>query len=208
MAICLGEGLQDNVGFGWGFGIPAIVMIIAVVIFMVGSKIYRFKPPGGSPLATIAQVVIAAARKRHHGPISETLLYAGPVYGRHGPIEKICHTEQFRQVPLHILWADTHRCQVTNRKKERKTTRNNWQYWAFCWVKGVVVARLVCYIWLDISVFFWGHEGVLLLLLPKIVTQLSWPSSASRGEFGRWEYSSCCAYEPMEIVLYFSSGGS
>jgi peptide/histidine transporter 3/4 len=103
MAICLGEGLQDNVGFGWGFGIPAIVMIIAVVIFMVGSKIYRFKPPGGSPLATIAQVVIAAARKRHHGPISETLLYAGPVHGRRGPIEKICHTEQFRQVPLHIL---------------------------------------------------------------------------------------------------------
>jgi peptide/histidine transporter 3/4 len=95
--------IQDNVGFGWGFGIPAIVMIIAVVIFMVGSKIYRFKPPRGSPLATIAQVVIAAARKRHHGPISETLLYAGPVHGQRGPIEKIFHTEQFRQVPLHIL---------------------------------------------------------------------------------------------------------
>jgi len=94
----LWEGLQDNVGFGWGFGIPAAVMILAVVIFLAGSKIYRFKAAQGSPLATIAQVVIAAAWKWHLGPVSENVLYAGPVHGN-GPLEKLCHTEQFRQVP-------------------------------------------------------------------------------------------------------------
>ncbi|KAH9548357.1 hypothetical protein CY35_11G084600 [Sphagnum magellanicum] len=87
--------IQDNVGFGWGFGIPAAVMILAVVIFLAGSKIYRFKAAQGSPLATIAQVVIAAAWKWHLGPVSETVLYAGPVHGNE-PLEKLCHTEQFR----------------------------------------------------------------------------------------------------------------
>ncbi len=117
----LWEGLQDNVGFGWGFGIPAAVMILAVVIFLVGSKIYRFKAAQGSPLATIAQVVIAAVWKWHLGPVSETVLYAGPVHGNE-PLEKLCHTEQFRQVPplyTHHIDIKT-QIEVKNRKN-----RNN-----------------------------------------------------------------------------------
>ncbi|KAH9566384.1 hypothetical protein CY35_04G127700 [Sphagnum magellanicum] len=128
--------IQDNVGFGWGFGIPAIVMIIAVVIFMVGSKIYRFKPPGGSPLATIAQVVIAAARKRHHGPISETLLYAGPVYGRRGPIEKICHTEQFRCLDRAAL-------PVGNLEDENTAAAVPMSPWKLCSVSQVEEVKMI-----------------------------------------------------------------
>ncbi|CAM6039344.1 unnamed protein product [Sphagnum compactum] len=88
--------IQDNVGFSWGFGIPAAVMLVAVVIFMAGSNIYRFKAPQGSPLTTIAQVAVAAAWKQNVGPLSdEAVLYTGPILGS-GPIEKLCHTEQFR----------------------------------------------------------------------------------------------------------------
>ncbi|CAK9256606.1 unnamed protein product [Sphagnum jensenii] len=111
-------GGVDNVGFSWGFGIPAAVMLLAVVIFMAGSNIYRFKAPQGSPLTTIAQVAVAAAWKQNVGPLSdEAVLYTGPILGS-GPIEKLCHTEQFRQVPCthHLFPVHMHQ----NHKEEKQ----------------------------------------------------------------------------------------
>ena len=32
--------IQDNVGWRWGFGIPAIGMLISIVLFLVGYSIY------------------------------------------------------------------------------------------------------------------------------------------------------------------------
>lgn len=90
---CLFWVLQDNVGFGWGFGIPAAVMMVAVLVFLAGSKIYRFKPPGGSALTTIAQVAVAAARKRNVCLSNERGLYEGPTHGSR-PVEKLNHTDQ------------------------------------------------------------------------------------------------------------------
>ncbi|PIA60804.1 hypothetical protein AQUCO_00300374v1 [Aquilegia coerulea] len=55
--------VQTNVGWGIGFGIPAIAMAIAVVSFFSGRKFYRLQKPGGSPLTRIAQVIVASFRK-------------------------------------------------------------------------------------------------------------------------------------------------
>ncbi|OVA17671.1 Proton-dependent oligopeptide transporter family [Macleaya cordata] len=55
--------IQMNVGWGLGFGIPAIAMAIAVVSFFSGSRLYRFQKPGGSPLTRICQVLVASFRK-------------------------------------------------------------------------------------------------------------------------------------------------
>lgn len=56
--------IQDNVSWGLGFGIPAIVMVVALATFLAGTKFYRHKLPAGSPLTRIAQVIVAATRKR------------------------------------------------------------------------------------------------------------------------------------------------
>ena len=56
--------IQDNVGWGWGFGIPAIGMLISTVLFLVRYSIYVLLKPGSSPFTRIAQVVAAAFRKR------------------------------------------------------------------------------------------------------------------------------------------------
>ncbi|CAN6346845.1 unnamed protein product [Urochloa humidicola] len=56
--------IQDNVGWGWGFGIPAIGMLVSIVVFMVGYPIYVMLKPGGSPFTRLAQVVAAAFKKR------------------------------------------------------------------------------------------------------------------------------------------------
>ncbi|MQL76590.1 hypothetical protein Taro_008985 [Colocasia esculenta] len=86
-----------NVGWGWGFGIPAVAMAIAVAFFFAGSPRYRHQKPGGSPLARIAQVLVASIRKFNvKVPSDKSLLYE--VGDKESAIEgsrKLGHTEQF-----------------------------------------------------------------------------------------------------------------
>ncbi|PKA65139.1 putative nitrite transporter [Apostasia shenzhenica] len=56
--------VQDNVGWGWGLGIPTVAMGISLVSFAAGFPIYRMMPPAGSPFTRLAQVAVAAVKKR------------------------------------------------------------------------------------------------------------------------------------------------
>ncbi|KAB2594802.1 protein NRT1/ PTR FAMILY 5.4-like [Pyrus ussuriensis x Pyrus communis] len=70
--------LQDNVGWGLGFGILAGVLVVSLVSFLVGTKRYRKQTRPGSPLTTVAQVLVAAARKWH---VTKTLNCECVYYG-------------------------------------------------------------------------------------------------------------------------------
>ncbi|KAK3138774.1 hypothetical protein QOZ80_5AG0373290 [Eleusine coracana subsp. coracana] len=67
--------VQENVGWGWGLGIPTIIMLAAVVAFVSGYSMYVKIPPGGSPLVRLAQVTAAAFRKRRAVVPDPSLLY-------------------------------------------------------------------------------------------------------------------------------------
>ncbi|GMP49166.1 hypothetical protein CsSME_00016234 [Camellia sinensis var. sinensis] len=68
--------IQDNVSWGWGFGIPAVTMAIAVASFFSGTRLYRNQKPGGSPLTRICQVIVASLMKyRVKVPEDKALLY-------------------------------------------------------------------------------------------------------------------------------------
>ncbi|KAG6404801.1 hypothetical protein SASPL_132377 [Salvia splendens] len=56
--------IQDNVGRGWGYGISAGTMIIAVGVLLAGTTLYRYKQAQGSPLTVIWRVVSSAWRRR------------------------------------------------------------------------------------------------------------------------------------------------
>ncbi|XP_059660827.1 protein NRT1/ PTR FAMILY 8.2-like isoform X2 [Cornus florida] len=88
--------VQDNVGWGLGFGIPAATMAIAVVSFFSGTRLYRYQKPGGSPLTRICQVVVASVRKyRVEVPLDNSLLYE-TADAEHSPIKgsrKLDHTK-------------------------------------------------------------------------------------------------------------------
>ncbi|KAI4313595.1 hypothetical protein L6164_026559 [Bauhinia variegata] len=71
--------IQDNAGWGLGFGIPALFMGLAIGSFFLGTPLYRFQKPGGSPVTRMCQVVVASFRKRNlHVPEDSSLLYETP----------------------------------------------------------------------------------------------------------------------------------
>ncbi|XP_047061729.1 protein NRT1/ PTR FAMILY 8.1-like [Lolium rigidum] len=56
--------VQTAHGWRLGYGIPALLSVLAVALFIAGTGAYRrHQPPGGFPLTRIAQVVVAAVRK-------------------------------------------------------------------------------------------------------------------------------------------------
>ncbi|XP_061350167.1 protein NRT1/ PTR FAMILY 8.3-like isoform X2 [Gastrolobium bilobum] len=71
--------IQDNAGWGLGFGIPALIMGLSIGSFFLGTPLYRFQKPGGSPITRICQVLLASFRKKNLVvPEDSSLLYETP----------------------------------------------------------------------------------------------------------------------------------
>ncbi|CAN1843478.1 Protein NRT1/ PTR FAMILY 6.4 [Linum perenne] len=82
--------IQDNIDRGWGYGISAATMVVAVVILVVGMRLYRYKKPKGSPVTVISRVVFLAWKKRKVDYPKDVSL----LNGFHG--SKVKHTEKFK----------------------------------------------------------------------------------------------------------------
>ncbi|KAJ0026259.1 hypothetical protein Pint_07010 [Pistacia integerrima] len=56
--------IQDNINWILGFGVPCAVMVASLVIFLVGTKTYRFnvKRNEKNPFGRISRVFVAAAK--------------------------------------------------------------------------------------------------------------------------------------------------
>ncbi|KAG2657343.1 hypothetical protein PVAP13_1KG209185, partial [Panicum virgatum] len=87
--------VQDNYGWGLGFGIPTVFSAIGVAGFLASMKLYRYQKPGGSALTRICQVVVAATRKVNVDvPTNSSLLYE--ISGEESAIigsRKLMHTD-------------------------------------------------------------------------------------------------------------------
>ncbi|KAH9698259.1 protein NRT1/ PTR FAMILY 6.1 [Citrus sinensis] len=91
--------IQMEHGWGSAFGALAIAMGISNMLFFIGTPLYRHRLPGGSPLTRVAQVLVAAFRKRHAAFSSSELIGLYEVPGKHSAIKgsgKIDHTDDFR----------------------------------------------------------------------------------------------------------------
>ncbi|KAK8694942.1 hypothetical protein V6N13_072485 [Hibiscus sabdariffa] len=56
--------VQSDVSWAWGLAIPAFMMFLSCVMFFLGTRIYVRIKPQGSPITSVIQVMVAAARKR------------------------------------------------------------------------------------------------------------------------------------------------
>lgn len=82
--------IQDEVGRSLAYGLCSVSMFAAILLFLSGTKRYRYKKSAGSPIVHICQVIVAAIRKRKmHLPEDITKLYEDDVD------TSIEHTHQF-----------------------------------------------------------------------------------------------------------------
>ncbi|KAF8674872.1 hypothetical protein HU200_048006 [Digitaria exilis] len=90
--------LQGNVGWAVGYAIPTVLMLLSFMAFIAGSRVYRFRKMGASPLTSIFQVVVAAVRNWHlQLPDDNSLLYELSVSTPEADGSyMIKHTNQFR----------------------------------------------------------------------------------------------------------------
>ncbi|URD89280.1 POT family [Musa troglodytarum] len=75
--------IQDSVSWPLGFGIPTALMLLAIILFFAGIRLYVFVPPDGSVFSGVLQALVAAFRKRklrlpapNDAVEQETLLYS------------------------------------------------------------------------------------------------------------------------------------
>ncbi|KAG9140351.1 hypothetical protein Leryth_018514 [Lithospermum erythrorhizon] len=90
--------IQENMGWVVGFGIPTLIMGIAISSFFLGTPLYRFQKPGGSPLTRMCQVLVASCRKLNLTvPHDSNLLFE--TSEEFSPIEgsrKLVHTNELK----------------------------------------------------------------------------------------------------------------
>ncbi|KAL4351170.1 hypothetical protein GQ457_06G005310 [Hibiscus cannabinus] len=90
--------IQDQVSWVLGFAIPTILMACSIVLFLVGTRIYVRAKPQGSVFSSIAQVFVAAYKKRHLNLPAEGQecgVYYDPP-SKENVVSKLPLTDQFR----------------------------------------------------------------------------------------------------------------
>ncbi|XP_062191078.1 protein NRT1/ PTR FAMILY 6.1-like [Phragmites australis] len=91
--------IQMQHGWAAAFGTLALAMGTSNALFFVGTPLYRHRVPGGSPLTRVAQVLVAAFRKRNAAFDSGDYVGLYEVAGTKSAIRgsaKIEHTDDFR----------------------------------------------------------------------------------------------------------------
>lgn len=92
MAVTVLVYIQDEIGRSVGYGICSVAMFMAIIIFLAGTKRYRYKKSSGSPIVHIFQVIVAAIKKRK----MDLPYNVGMLYEDTPEASRIHHTEQFQ----------------------------------------------------------------------------------------------------------------
>ncbi|OMP07229.1 Proton-dependent oligopeptide transporter family [Corchorus olitorius] len=145
MAVTVLVYIQDEVGRSWAYGICSVSMFIAIVIFLSGTKKYRYKKSVGSPIVQIFQVIVAAIKKRKMTlPYNVELLYED-----NPEPSRIQHTEQFCFLDKAAIVAegDFERNVVS-------TPPNPWKLCSVTKVEEVKMMVLLLPIWAT-TIIFW-----------------------------------------------------
>ncbi|XP_077228900.1 major facilitator superfamily protein, partial [Tasmannia lanceolata] len=134
--------IQDNVGRGWGYGISAATMGIAVLVLLGGSPVYRFKKPQGSPLTVIWRVLYLAWKKRKLPSLSHPSL----LNEYHNA--KVPHTERLRWLDKAAILSNG------GSDPEHSGARDPWMVSTLTQVEEVKMVLKLLPIW-STCILFW-----------------------------------------------------
>jgi len=89
--------VQTNVSWALGLGIPAALMLLACILYYMGSNYYvKVKTSGPAPLTSIVQAIIVAAKKRRLNLSEQPLVSLFNYISPKSINSKLPHTSQFR----------------------------------------------------------------------------------------------------------------
>ncbi|GMY04897.1 protein NRT1/ PTR FAMILY 2.11-like isoform X1 [Fagus crenata] len=88
--------VQSNVSWAIGLGIPAILMLISGAIFFLGSKMYVKVKASGSPMTSVARVIVVAIKKRRLKLPEQPWLSLFNHLSPSSINSKLSYTDQFR----------------------------------------------------------------------------------------------------------------
>ncbi|TYG99774.1 hypothetical protein ES288_A10G223000v1 [Gossypium darwinii] len=143
--------LQDNVSWAAGFGVLSGSLAVALAVFLIGIRKYRKQRPTGSPFTSVAQVLVAAAKKWR---VSETHGGRGICYeddrrgGNHVKGQtmsrNLVRTKQFRFLDKAMIIDD---------KDTLSKTRDPWRLCSLNQVEEVKLVLRLIPIWLGCLMF-------------------------------------------------------
>ncbi|KAE9597705.1 hypothetical protein Lal_00041505 [Lupinus albus] len=109
--------IQDHIGRDWGYGICACAILFALVVFLLGTRKYRFKKLVGSPLTQIAVVFVAALRKRKMELPYDSALLFNVDETMMKKKERLPHSKQFRFLDKAAIKDSNTNSEVNKEKK-------------------------------------------------------------------------------------------
>ncbi|KAL4600665.1 hypothetical protein ACB092_11G214600 [Castanea dentata] len=146
-AILVAIYVEDNVGWTAGIGMLAIAMAVALITFLLGIKRYRKQGPLGSPLTTVAQVLVAAVRKwRTKQKFDNCSVYHGDGLLAPGQpkTQTLAHTNQLRCLD---------KAMIIDNLDAMRTIRDPWRLCSLHQVEEVKLVLRLFPIWLSCLMF-------------------------------------------------------
>ncbi|XP_039500077.1 peptide transporter family 1 isoform X2 [Drosophila santomea] len=92
------------------FGVPAVLMIVSVIIFVLGRSLYKMKPPAGNMVVLVSSTIWTAittkCKEKKTNPREHWLDYADRKYDRQLIDDvKVLMRVLFLYLPLPVFWA-------------------------------------------------------------------------------------------------------
>ncbi|KAF9615721.1 hypothetical protein IFM89_026136 [Coptis chinensis] len=152
--------IQDEVGRSWAYGICSVSMFIAVLIFLSGTKRYRYKKGSGSPMVQIFQVIVASIKKRKlNMPSNISLLYEDcPLASR------IYHTDQFSFLDKAAITAEE------DFERNGSSSPNPWRLCSITKIEEVKMVIRLLPIWATTIIFWTTYAQMITFSIEQATT--------------------------------------
>ncbi|RVW95717.1 Protein NRT1/ PTR family 5.10 [Vitis vinifera] len=134
--------IQDKLSWVLGFGIPCILMVVALLLFLLGTNTYRYsvKREDKNPFVRISKVFVEAARNWRLNPSSEKAIEEGA----QGTLSHQC-SHEFNFLNKALLGTkfseeDGKAC-IVNEVEEAKAVLRLFPIWSTCLIYAMVLAQ-------------------------------------------------------------------
>ncbi|KAI3885419.1 hypothetical protein MKX03_036311 [Papaver bracteatum] len=139
--------VQSNVSWTVGLALPPCLMLIACILYFMGSRIYVKVKPEGSPFTRFIQVLVAATRKRSLAKLDNPEIALFNYTDPNSINSMLQHTDQFRFFDKAATISDI------DQIKADGTSANPWRLCSMQQVEELKCLIRVLPVWISSAIF-------------------------------------------------------